>query len=125
MSYDTTRNTKCKDGIRGDGCCKKKLLYKLVSGSIRDIIKLVIHKGTDVFCEDNISISLFCQQHIFFLIEGANLCCSAVFSYMRHGVMLYGDFGSVSGLYELGQAVLGREYIFGMSGTIEIYQSEG
>ena len=39
-------------------------------------------------------------------------------------VMFYGDFGSASGLYELGQAVSGSEYISGMSGTIEIQPSE-
>mgnify|MGYP005806607915 FL=1 len=39
-------------------------------------------------------------------------------------VMFYGDFGSASGLYELGQAVSGSEFISGMSGTIEIQQSE-
>ena len=39
-------------------------------------------------------------------------------------VMFYEDFGSASGLYELGQAVSGSDYISGMSGTIEIHQSE-
>lgn len=35
-------------------------------------------------------------------------------------VMFYEDFGSASGLYELGQAISGSEYIEDMSGTIEI-----
>ena len=35
-------------------------------------------------------------------------------------VMFYGRFGSASGLYTLGQAVSGGEYIQGMSGTIRI-----
>lgn len=34
--------------------------------------------------------------------------------------MFYEDFGSASGLYELGQAISGSEYIEDMSGTIEI-----
>lgn len=37
-------------------------------------------------------------------------------------VMFYDDFSSVSGLYELGQAVSGSEYIDDMSGTIEMTQ---
>ena len=35
-------------------------------------------------------------------------------------VMFYGDFGSAAGLYELGSAVSGREYIPEMSGSIQI-----
>ena len=35
-------------------------------------------------------------------------------------VMFYGDFGSAAGLYELGHAISGSEYIRGMSGTIQI-----
>ena len=35
-------------------------------------------------------------------------------------VMFYGSFGSAAGLYELGHAVSGSEYIQGMSGTIQI-----
>lgn len=35
-------------------------------------------------------------------------------------VMFYGDFGSASGLYELGEAVSGSEFIEDMSGVIEI-----
>lgn len=35
-------------------------------------------------------------------------------------VMFYGSFGSAAGLYELGHAVLGNEFIQGMSGTIRI-----
>ncbi len=35
-------------------------------------------------------------------------------------VMFYKDFGSASGLYELGSVVSGKEYIKDMSGTIEI-----
>ena len=35
-------------------------------------------------------------------------------------VFFYGDFGSASGLYELGNAVSGSEPIRGMSGTIRI-----
>jgi hypothetical protein len=35
-------------------------------------------------------------------------------------VMFYGRFGSAAGLYELGHAISGSEYIRGMSGTIEI-----
>ncbi len=38
-------------------------------------------------------------------------------------VMFYGDFGSASGLYELGHAVSGSEFIETMSGTIEITKS--
>ncbi|MGD9157470.1 MAG: cyclophilin-like fold protein [Desulfobacteraceae bacterium] len=38
-------------------------------------------------------------------------------------VMFYGSFGSASGLYELGNAVSGSEYIKGMSGTIQIVRS--
>lgn len=35
-------------------------------------------------------------------------------------VMFYKDFGSASGLYELGKVVSGKEYIKDMSGNIEI-----
>jgi len=35
-------------------------------------------------------------------------------------VMFYGRFGSAAGLYELGHAISGSEYIQGMSGTIQI-----
>jgi hypothetical protein len=35
-------------------------------------------------------------------------------------VMFYGNFGSAAGLYELGHAISGSEYIQGMSGTIQI-----
>jgi len=35
-------------------------------------------------------------------------------------VMFYGGFGSAAGLYELGHATSGSEYIRGMSGTIQI-----
>jgi len=35
-------------------------------------------------------------------------------------VMFYARFGSAAGLYELGHAVSGSEYIQGMSGTIQI-----
>jgi hypothetical protein len=35
-------------------------------------------------------------------------------------VMFFGSFGSAAGLYELGHAVSGNEYIQGMSGTIQI-----
>lgn len=38
-------------------------------------------------------------------------------------VMFYGDFGSASGLYELGHAVSGSEFIETMSGVIEIIKS--
>ncbi len=37
-------------------------------------------------------------------------------------VMFYDDFGSAGGLYELGHAVSGSEYISDMSGTIQIQQ---
>ena len=35
-------------------------------------------------------------------------------------VMFYGRFGSAAGLYELGHAISGSEFIQGMSGTIQI-----
>lgn len=35
-------------------------------------------------------------------------------------VMFYGDFGSATGLYELGHAVSGREHINEMTGTLRI-----
>jgi hypothetical protein len=35
-------------------------------------------------------------------------------------VMFYGNFGSATGLYELGHAVSGTEHINGMTGTIRI-----
>ena len=35
-------------------------------------------------------------------------------------VMFYGSFGSAAGLYELGHAISGSEYIQRMSGTIQI-----
>ncbi len=35
-------------------------------------------------------------------------------------VMFYKDFGSASGLYELGKVVSGKEYINSMSGIIEV-----
>jgi hypothetical protein len=35
-------------------------------------------------------------------------------------VMFHGRFGSAAGLYELGHAISGSEYIRGMSGTIQI-----
>ena len=37
-------------------------------------------------------------------------------------VMFYGSFGSAAGLYELGHAISGSEYIQKMSGTIQIEQ---
>lgn len=40
-------------------------------------------------------------------------------------VMFFKDFGSASGLYELGQAVSGSESIKGMSGTILIETGNG
>jgi hypothetical protein len=39
-------------------------------------------------------------------------------------VMFYGDFGSAPGLYELGHAISGSEYVKGMSGTIRIEKGE-
>jgi hypothetical protein len=38
-------------------------------------------------------------------------------------VMFYGSFGSAPGLYGLGHAISGSEYIQGMSGTIRIEKS--
>lgn len=38
-------------------------------------------------------------------------------------VMFYGDFGSATGLYELGHAVSGSEYINAMTGTLRIEKS--
>ncbi len=38
-------------------------------------------------------------------------------------VMFYGSFGAAAGLYELGNAISGKEYIKGMSGTIQIEKS--
>lgn len=38
-------------------------------------------------------------------------------------IMFYGDFGSASGLYELGQVVSGSEYISEMTGSIQIQQT--
>jgi hypothetical protein len=35
-------------------------------------------------------------------------------------VMFYGNFGSAAGLYELGHAISGSEYIQGLSGMIQI-----
>ena len=40
-------------------------------------------------------------------------------------VMFFKDFGSASGLYELGQAVSGSDHIQGMSGTIRIEKGNG
>ena len=39
-------------------------------------------------------------------------------------VMFYEDFGSASGLYELGHAILGIEHIKNMSGTIKIEKAD-
>lgn len=39
-------------------------------------------------------------------------------------VMFYGDFGSASGLYELGHVISGGEYIKDMSGTVEIKKTD-
>ena len=39
-------------------------------------------------------------------------------------VMFYDSFGSATGLYELGRAISGSEYIQGMSDTLEIDKSE-
>lgn len=39
-------------------------------------------------------------------------------------VMFYKDFGSAGGLYELGEAVDGKEYISEMSGTINITKGQ-
>jgi hypothetical protein len=39
-------------------------------------------------------------------------------------VMFYEDFGSASGLYELGHAILGIEHIRNMSGTIQIEKAD-
>lgn len=39
-------------------------------------------------------------------------------------VMFYGNFGSASGLYELGKAVSGSEHIKHMTGTIQIEKME-
>jgi hypothetical protein len=38
--------------------------------------------------------------------------------------MFYGSFGSAAGLYELGHAVSGSEYIQEMSGTIRIEKND-
>jgi hypothetical protein len=38
--------------------------------------------------------------------------------------MFYGNLGSAAGLYELGYAVSGNEYIQGMSGTIRIEKGD-
>jgi hypothetical protein len=39
-------------------------------------------------------------------------------------VMFYGSFGSAPGLYELGHAVSGSDYIQGMTGTLEIEKDD-
>jgi len=39
-------------------------------------------------------------------------------------VMFYKKFGSASGLYELGEAVSGSEYIRDMSGNVQIEHAE-
>ena len=39
-------------------------------------------------------------------------------------VMFYGSFGSAAGLYELGHAVSGSDYIQNMSGTIEVEKKD-
>lgn len=39
-------------------------------------------------------------------------------------VMFYDSFGTANGLYELGRAVLGEEWIEGLSGTIQIEKLE-
>ena len=56
---------------------------------------------------------------------GANGVVGTLAYYAPWGdvVMFYGDFGSASGLYELGHAVSGSEFIETMSGTIEITKS--
>lgn len=39
-------------------------------------------------------------------------------------VMFYGDFGSASGLYELGRAISGTDHIKNMSGTLRIEKGD-
>ncbi|RCW62424.1 cyclophilin-like fold protein [Halanaerobium sp. ST460_2HS_T2] len=39
-------------------------------------------------------------------------------------IMFYSDFGSASGLYELGEVVSGGENIISLSGTIEIHKNK-
>ena len=54
------------------------------------------------------------------LADGGRAGTLAYYAPWGDVVMFYGRFGSAAGLYELGNAVSGSEYIRGMSGTIQI-----
>jgi hypothetical protein len=54
------------------------------------------------------------------LVKSARKGTLAYYAPWGNVVMFYGSFGSASGLYELGNAVQGSEYIQTLSGTIKI-----
>ena len=54
------------------------------------------------------------------MADGGRVGTLAYYAPWGDVVMFYGDFGSAAGLYELGHAISGSEYIRGMSGTIQI-----
>lgn len=58
------------------------------------------------------------------LAASGNIGTLAYYAPWGDVVMFYGNFGSASGLYELGGAVKGAEYIRGMSGNIRINKIE-
>ena len=58
------------------------------------------------------------------LVRSAKVGTLAYYAPWSNVVMFYGNFGSASGLYELGFAVSGGENIKYMSGTIQVKQYE-
>ena len=58
------------------------------------------------------------------LVESAQPGTLAYYAPWGDVVMFYGNFGSASGLYELGHAVSGSGYIENMSGTIDIRKAD-
>ncbi len=54
------------------------------------------------------------------LVSSAHPGTLAYYAPWADVVMFYGSFGSASGLFELGKAVQGKEYIASLSGTIRI-----
>ncbi len=58
------------------------------------------------------------------LAEAAGAGTLAYYAPWGDVVMFYGDFGGAGGLYELGEAVSGAEYISELSGSIQVEQDK-
>ena len=58
------------------------------------------------------------------LVKSANIGTLAYYAPWGNVVFFYGSFDSASGLYELGFAVSGKEYIKNISGTVQVQKYE-